>query len=77
MNKFKINDTYRMNWIGDSELKTPVKIIGRTEKTVLIIDLHSKEQKRCKINFYDNQEYIFPTGRYSMAPVLKASNIIL
>ena len=77
MNKFKINDTYRMNWIGDSELKTPVKIIGRTKKTVLIIDLHSKEQKRCKINSHANHEYIFPAGRYSMAPVLKASNIIL
>lgn len=76
MEAFKIGNTYKMNWIGDSELKTFIKIIKRTDKSVTIKDMDTGAPKRFKINIYDNSEYIFPTGRYSMAPVLRAKNII-
>ncbi len=78
MKTFTANTKYQMNWIGDSSLKTIIKVIKRTEKSVTIIDLHSfvGDVKRCKIYIHDNQEYIFPTGRYSMAPVLKAGKAL-
>jgi hypothetical protein len=75
MKTFKTGNTYKMNWIGDSELKTFIKIVKRTAKQVTIQDVRTKEEKRCKINVYDGAEYIFPTGRYSMAPTLNAKNV--
>ncbi len=76
MKTFTANTEYKMNWIGDADLKTIIKVIKRTAKTITIKDLHSADLKRCKIHVYDNEEYIFPTGQYSMAPVLKAGKVI-
>jgi len=67
MKKFEINETYKMTFIGDSELIVPVKIIKRTEKTA-IIQIRKADQKRVKIYNFDNCEFILPEGRYSMAP---------
>jgi len=75
MKTFETGNTYKMNWIGDADMVTLIKVVKRTEKTITIKDLHSPELIRCKINIHDNSEYIFPTGKYSMAPVLKAAKL--
>ncbi len=77
MKTFEINSTYKMNWITDSQLKTFWTVISRTAKTVTVKDTDSNRVKRCKINIYDNSEFIYPEGKYSMAPVLKASNLVI
>ena len=69
--KFEVGKTYIMSWIGDSELKTPIKIISRTPKMVTV-DYQGKE-KRLKIKVLDNVETVAPTGTYSMSPTLYAN----
>jgi hypothetical protein len=44
--------------------------MSRTEKSVVIFG--NGEVKRCKIHDDGEGEFIFPLGRYSMAPVLRA-----
>jgi len=74
MTTFEANSTYQMRFITDCDLRVPVKIIKRTDKSVRI-ELHG-EQKTCRIKFYDNCEYILPEGNYSMAPSCRAENKI-
>ena len=49
------------------------KIIKRTEKTVSIKDVFTKDIIIKKIKVIDNIETISPLGVYSMSPVLRAS----
>ena len=77
MKTFTANTEYQMNWICDSDLITIVKVVGISKKSVTIEDLSGPNNlKRCKIHIHNNEEYIFPTGRYSMAPVLKAGKAL-
>jgi len=71
--KFETGATYKMRFICDADATCEIKVVKRTEKSITIIDPHTQDSKRCKINIHDNSEYIFPLGKYSMAPVLKAS----
>lgn len=73
MKAFETNKIYLMNWPGDSELKTKYKVIKRTAKTVTV--QHRDEVKSCRVSVsYDGlEETIFPTGKYSMCPILRAS----
>lgn len=72
--KFEINKTYKTNSVCDSECIFKFKVLKRTEKSVWIID--AKESNpitiRKKIDIFDNTESIFPLGKYSMAPILRA-----
>lgn len=76
MKVFEINKMYLMNWVGDADLKTKYKVIKRTAKTITV--QHRDEIKNCRVSVsYDGtEETIFPTGKYSMAPVLRASKQI-
>jgi hypothetical protein len=47
-------------------------ITKRTQKTVTVKLEHEKE-RRCKIHVIRGQEFIFPFGNYSMAPIIWAS----
>jgi len=75
MKTFETGNTYKMRWIGDADLVTEIKVVKRTATRITIRDIDTEELKSCKIRFYQNSEYILPTGQYSMAPVLRATNI--
>lgn len=58
----------------DSDCIYTAIVIDRTDKTVLI-EMDGKD-KRCKIHLdRDGVEFIYPLGRYSMAPTFRAEQI--
>lgn len=74
MSKFEIGKTYTHGWIGDSDLFTTWKVESRTPSTITITD--GKETKKCKIikalSEISNTECVYPFGKYSMCPILRA-----
>ncbi len=80
MNKFETGKVYSHSWIGDSNLRTSYKILKKTKKTLTIINVdeinENSEARRVKINVGKDGEYVYPTGKYSMAPILKSENIV-
>lgn len=72
MTKFEVGKTYTHGWIGNSDLFTTWEVIARTAKTVTI--KHDDEIKRCRIidAISDKAECVFPFGKYSMCPILRA-----
>ena len=74
MKKFEIGKEYSMKSICDHNCVWTFKVINRTATTVKITD--GKETKTCRINAkvseYSGTESIYPLGRYSMAPILRA-----
>ena len=75
MKKFEIGKEYTHGWIGDCELFTTWKVIKRTAQTVTI--KNDRETKTCKIikvlSEMENAETIYPFGKYSMCPTLRAN----
>ena len=52
--------------IGDRECIFTATVLKVTDKTVTIdTDIHGV--RRCKIHRYDDKQFIYPHGRYSMA----------
>lgn len=74
MIKFQEGKTYSSKSICDSDCVFSFKILKRTAKTVTINSLFNKnETTRCKIHEYEGSEMIYPLGKYSMAPILRAN----
>lgn len=75
MKKFEIGKTYKMGFVGDADLFVEYKVIARTACTITLEDEKGKT-KKCRINKtiseMDNREAVYPLGRYSMAPILRA-----
>jgi len=71
--QFKVGTVYTCNSIGDLDCKWSFKILKRTMKSVWIKDYHSKETVRKSISIYNKTELIFPLGKYSMSPILRAN----
>lgn len=77
MKKFEPGKTYTFTFIGDSDSCVPCKVISRTEKTVTI-QVRNDEPVRKKVHLalpcgdHTAYEYCYPTGIYSMAPMLGA-----
>lgn len=69
--KFQAGTTYKMTFISDSDLKVPVKVIKRTEKSITIIESGKKVNRKI---YTDMQgiEYAYPLGLYSFAPSITA-----
>jgi len=72
---FEANKTYKFNFIGDSELWVFAEVVKRTAKTIWI-KCKGEDVKACRVDTYQGEEYIFPLGKYSMAPTLKASRLV-
>ena len=74
MKKFETGKSYTHGWIGDADLHTTWKVVSRTAKTITITD--GKETKTCKIikqlSEFENAECVYPFGKYSMCPTLRA-----
>lgn len=75
MKKFENGRTYTMRSICDHECVWAFTVKARTAATVTLIDEKGKETK-CRIikqvSEWNKAETVFPLGRYSMAPVLRA-----
>ena len=74
MKKFETGKTYSMRSIGDHNCIWTYTVTGRTAQTITITD--GNETKKCRINKkvseWSDTETVFPLGRYSMAPMLRA-----
>lgn len=75
MKKFEVGKKYGCRSICNNDCIFEFEIIKRTEKTVVIKDTFGKE-KRCKIHIENDEEYIYPQGKYSMCPILKGSEVM-
>lgn len=69
---FEVGAKYSMNSACDHNCVWTYEIVKRTKATVTIRDEYGKET-RCKIHTeYSESEYIYPLGKYSMCPILRA-----
>lgn len=71
MKTFTTNQQLSTRSICDHDCIFEGVIVKRTAKTVTI-NTRMKGEARCKIHLNDEGEFIFPFGRYSMAPVFRA-----
>lgn len=71
---FKTGKTYYCHSLGDWDCIWKFTITARTEKTVTITDKHGKTERKKIYWEASDGEYIYPLGRYSMAPILRATN---
>lgn len=72
MLKFETGKTYSCRSLCDHECIWSFTVANRTEKTIT-----TTEGKTFKVNTklseYNQAETVFPLGRYSMAPTLRAN----
>ena len=74
--KFETGNIYGMKFIGDSNLVTPWICVKRTAKTVTFERFKNpSESMNRRIKMYQGVEYVVE-GNYSMAPSIRANNII-
>jgi len=74
MKSFEAGKNYQTRSICDHNCIFTAKVLKRTAKTVTVIT--DQGEARCKIHTDDEgEEFFFPYGRYSMAPVIKASRL--
>jgi hypothetical protein len=72
MNKtFEIGKTYSTRSACDYDCIYAWTVISRTAKQLTLESRHGEITKR-GIQFLDGVESCFPSGRYSMAPVIRA-----
>ena len=74
MISFQTGTEYSTRSICDSECVFTVNIIRRTAKSVWIKDMNGETVRR-SIQVVDGVEEFFPYGKYSMAPVIKATTV--
>lgn len=67
---------YKTRFIGDSDLKLTVNVISRTAKQVTFKVDGETEVKKAKLHIFENEEYFYPLGKYSMAPTIRMDNCI-
>ena len=72
--KFETGKTYKVRSIGDHNCVWTYEIIRRTAQTIRLMDEAGKA-KTCRVRVVDGEEVCYPDGRYSMCPVLRATNI--
>ena len=74
MIRFEIGKEYSMRSICDSNCVWTYKVIARTAQTITITD--GKETLKCrvikKLSEINGMECLYPFGRFSMAPILRA-----
>ena len=76
MKAFEVGKSYFARSACDHECLFTYTVTSRTAKTVTLYDIKMKFTigKR-KITVIGNEETIHPCGRYSMAPIVRASNL--
>jgi hypothetical protein len=74
-NQFQIGRTYSTRSICDHDCIFAFTILGRTAKTVTI-QVHGKTVRR-GLSLWNDVEQFSPYGRYSMAPIVGADDLVL
>jgi hypothetical protein len=72
ISKFIVGKTYTTRSIGDSNCIFAFECVGRTRATVTF--RHEGKEITKRVQIASNSEACFPLGRYSMAPVIRASD---
>lgn len=79
MTKFEIGKRYGMNSLCDQDCWWYYTVVSRT-RCAVTLKSDRGEVKTCRvskvISEMRNAEAVFPTGQYSMAPVLSADKVI-
>lgn len=70
--KFEVGVEYGTRSICDHECIFRFTVVDRTEKTIVIDGMDGR--KRRKVRVRDGAEECDPLGRFSMAPVLSATD---
>ena len=74
MTRFEIGREYSCRSICDHECVWTYKVIDRTAQTITVTD--GKEAKKLriikKLSEYRGTESVYPSGKYSMCPILSA-----
>lgn len=70
--KFEVGKTYTCRSVYDYDCVFSFEVIARTEKRITIVDSF-KRKKTVGVNNLDGVETAYPSGRYSMAPVIRAN----
>jgi len=74
MNTFEAGKTYSTRSIGDSNCAVTLSVISRTAKTIKAQTVFGI--KTLRISTYGNAEQVSPWGRYSMAPIIDATDLV-
>ncbi len=69
---FEVGKTYSTRSACDHECIFSYKITRRTDKSVWVSENGLKPEERRKISTFEGVESIYPDGKYSMCPVLRA-----
>ena len=73
MRKFEVGKTYTTRSACDWDCIFSYRIVGRTAKTVTVERANGDLVRRSVSPSWDNAaEICFPTGKYSMAPIITA-----
>jgi len=71
MIEFKAGHSYKARSVCDHNTIIEVQISSRTAKTI-----KTNEGKSLRIGVYEGVEFVKPWGSYSMAPIVKASQLV-
>jgi hypothetical protein len=69
--QFEVGQTYTTRSACDYDCIFYFTVIKRTAKFITVRDRFDRET-RCGVMTFDGLERAYPTGRYSMAPVISA-----
>ncbi len=75
MKQFTVGKEYNCSSVCDHNCWWYFTITKRTDKSVWIKD-NENQIVRKKIDVYMDEETIYPLGKYSMAPILGANDIV-
>ena len=79
MKRFEVGKKYSMRSICNYDCVWTYTVVARTEKTVTLEEEGGKTFK-CRINKYlldiEGIECVYPLGRYSMCPILRAAKCL-
>lgn len=71
MNKFKAGQELSAHSLCNYDCIFTGKVLKRTPK-MITVKVKAFSEKRCKIHISDEGEFIYPLGRYSMAPIFRS-----
>tara|TARA_R100001126_G_scaffold98785_1_gene73466 strand:- start:634 stop:1350 length:717 start_codon:yes stop_codon:yes gene_type:complete len=81
--QFKKGEKYYFRFTSDYDLICKYEVVRRSEKSIWLTPIEHGdghqglgEVSRFVISVYDNTENVMPLGRYSMAPCLRADNLV-
>ena len=73
---FNVGIKYQTRMVGDYNAVLTYTVSKRTDKTITIVNDEGK-LTTCRVTIQKGEETIMPLGRYSLAPVLRASASVM